>query len=326
MVSYSVIIPMYNAGKTIERCLRSVVPQQPAEILLVDDGSTDDTAAVVASLNLPGVRIIRSGHGGASAARNRGLEEAKGDWVLFLDADDTLLPEAAQILTANLAKETDAVCGGILRGTEKSPEAESFEGDITDPHLMMNYVLASPTDRLTVHGWIFRRTTLERNRLFFNEELTMGEDSDFVLRVLAACGSVRFIRRPVYRYAVSGDSTVNSWKPGITDSYLKSLTTIRDAGAGKEQNWPLFVLTTLLLILTHDTFHPASPETKQQQLESCRRLRENPIFDEALQTADLSPLSAGKKLTLLSMKARCYAPVRMAIRLRQRQNASRTGE
>lgn len=326
MVSYSVIIPMYNAGKTIERCLRSVVSQQPAEILLADDGSTDNTAEVVASLNLPGVRIIRSGHGGASAARNRGLEAAKGDWVLFLDADDTLLPEAAQILTANLAKETDAVCGGILRGTEKSPEAESFEGDITDPHLMMNYVLASPTDRLTIHGWIFRRDVLEKNKLLFNEELTMGEDSDFVLRVLAACGSVRFIRRPVYRYAVSGDSSINSWKPGITDSYLKSLTTIRDAGAGKEQNWPLFVLTTLLLILTHDTFHPASPETKQQQLESCRRLRENPIFDEALHSADFAPLSPGKKTTLRCMKAKCYGLVRLAIRLRQRQNASRTGE
>jgi len=90
----SVVIPAYNAGRYIGRAIDSVLAQTrpPDEIIVVDDGSTDDTAAVVRGYG-DKVRFIRQENAGASVARNTGIEAATGDWIAFLDADDEWLAE-----------------------------------------------------------------------------------------------------------------------------------------------------------------------------------------------------------------------------------------
>lgn len=87
---FSVVVPAYNAERTILRALRSIGNQDhPArEIILVDDGSTDHTAEIAAATGLATLRIVRTSNGGASRARNEGIRRATGDWVAFLDADD----------------------------------------------------------------------------------------------------------------------------------------------------------------------------------------------------------------------------------------------
>jgi glycosyltransferase involved in cell wall biosynthesis len=93
----SVIIPAYNAGKSIGRALASVVAQSytEIEIIVVDDGSTDDTVAVVESFALRDrrIRLVRQANRGVAAARNRGLAEGRSDYIAPLDADDIWLPE-----------------------------------------------------------------------------------------------------------------------------------------------------------------------------------------------------------------------------------------
>ena len=94
-ITFSVVIPLYNKGREIARTLGGVAAQTytPLEVIVVDDGSTDDSARVVEGLDLPGVRLIRQPNGGVSAARNRGIAEAKGDYIALLDADDYWKPE-----------------------------------------------------------------------------------------------------------------------------------------------------------------------------------------------------------------------------------------
>lgn len=93
--SVSVVIPLYNKVEFVERALQSVFDQtlQPIEIVIVDDGSSDGGAELVERIDDAGIRLIRQANAGVSAARNRGIETAKGELIAFLDADDEWMPD-----------------------------------------------------------------------------------------------------------------------------------------------------------------------------------------------------------------------------------------
>lgn len=91
----SVVIPLYNKRDSVTRALESVFAQtvQPFEIIIVNDGSTDGSEQIVVQINHPLVKLIHQTNAGVSAARNKGIEMAQGDWIVFLDADDEWKPE-----------------------------------------------------------------------------------------------------------------------------------------------------------------------------------------------------------------------------------------
>lgn len=116
----TVVIPAYNYAPTLARAVGSVVPQlqaERAELIIIDDGSTDDTPAVVDALcaaNPNVLRAIRKENGGLSSVRNRGIREAQGDYLIFLDADDEMMPGALKAVAAHIGAhpETRMVIGG----------------------------------------------------------------------------------------------------------------------------------------------------------------------------------------------------------------------
>ena len=125
-MSISVIIPCYRAAATLRRAVDSALTGAPAdlEVLLVDDGSPDDTGALCDELAAadPRVRALHRANGGAGAARNTGLDAAHGDWVLFLDADDALLPGLWAALDA-LTTDADMIFVRPYAGKQRCGQA-----------------------------------------------------------------------------------------------------------------------------------------------------------------------------------------------------------
>ena len=115
MPKISIIIPLYNKEAAIERTIQSVLCQEfhDFELIVVNDGSTDHSLDVVKGISDERIRIINQQNSGVSAARNRGMNEANGEYVLFLDADDNLLENALNLISC--ADGYDVVFGSFVQ-------------------------------------------------------------------------------------------------------------------------------------------------------------------------------------------------------------------
>ena len=196
----TVVVPAYNAGGYIEECLASLSAQSAPGwcAVVVDDGSTDDTAERVTGLADARIRLVPQENAGVSSARNRGLAETRTERVMFLDADDRLHPTALERLGRGLDDTPDAVAAfGALRKMladgrpypgEKPLEAVRYpDGDVLEPMLRENF--------LANGGHVLVRTAEARAAGGFDPRLRLSEDWEFWCR-LALRGPFHYIGAP----------------------------------------------------------------------------------------------------------------------------------
>jgi succinoglycan biosynthesis protein ExoO len=206
-VTFSVVIPAYNAAPFIARALASALAEDPLEVVVVDDCSTDDTRAAVTAYADPRIRLLSTEtNSGPAGARNVGLAAARGDWIAVLDADDAFLPgrlarlealtEGADIVADNLSlfdKGADKVLGSGVRTIEgvitisASFFVEKARGNGED----IDFGLLKPA---------FRRAFLEAHALRYPPGRRHAEDFDFCLACLVAGAVWRFTPEPGYIY------------------------------------------------------------------------------------------------------------------------------
>jgi len=190
----SVVVPAYNAARHIERCLESIRRQtfEEFEVIVVDDGSRDDTAAIVGRWPDPRVRLVRQQNQGVSAARNRGIDEARGEWIAFLDADDEWLPEFLQKASraANDHPDCIAVFTNFVDSSTKKPVIPKLGGAPCRLESYFDFVLE------TRQGMWSSCVLIKREALLaiggFPVGVTHGEDGDTWVR-LAWSGPVVYV-------------------------------------------------------------------------------------------------------------------------------------
>lgn len=198
----SVVVPAYNLAHFLPGALESVRAQEwpDLEIIVVDDGSSDDTPRVLESLSREGgLRWFRQENAGASAARNRGIREARKDWVAFLDADDFWMPgKLAAQFEAIGAKPSAAFCFTDERWRFEDGTEADRDSRATDAPLLTQMLAGNMFGTPTV---LVRRDCFDAVGLF-DTSLRTGEDWDMWMRLAAHYESVR-VARPLVTVRVS---------------------------------------------------------------------------------------------------------------------------
>jgi glycosyltransferase involved in cell wall biosynthesis len=183
MPHISVVIPLYNKEKQIKKTLDSILSQEfyDFEIIVVNDGSTDHSVEIVKEMDDDRIRIISQSNAGVSAARNRGISEAKGDYVFLLDADDSLLPQAFCVF--DKSEKTDIIIASFIQtdnhGFEVSRSINRIHGFVNDTYkAFCNHELSFRM------GNMFIRRSFLNNVGGLRTDMTLYEDLEWIIRLL----------------------------------------------------------------------------------------------------------------------------------------------
>lgn len=229
----SVIIPAYDAEKTIENCLDCVLSQtyKNIEIIVIDDGSADETSAIVKSFmnNDSRVKLLTQNNCGVGAARNAGIEYASGEYITFCDADDFPTKQWIEVLCKCMNDETDiSIC--------TYQRCSSIEEIVEDPEIAEAKILNSDSlwglfKRLLLNAnWnkLYRKDRIIDEEICFGNAKS-GEDLEFNLDYLSNMnGKIGFSESPVYVYMDNPDSVTHKYIPNKWNETIYRMKRLKD--------------------------------------------------------------------------------------------------
>ena len=231
----SLVMPCYQCEHLVIRMVRSVQAQTVSdwELIAVDDGSRDGTLSVLSALakEEPRMRVIHQENAGVSSARNRALDEAQGQWITFVDADDELPPRALEILLSLAHEQTDTVCGAceMVRGDSRALLACAHG----DRMALMESLVRGDSALNNMCGKLHRASVIREHALRLKPGVAVGEDVLFNLEMLAVSRAWRVTDENVYLYLVREDSAMERAR---RDVYARSLPMLHGIDAYIEKN------------------------------------------------------------------------------------------
>lgn len=214
-VIFSIVIPVYNSETYLEECLNSLTKQtyKNFEIILVNDGSKDKSLAIMRQYAKVDdrIKVISQQNQGISAARNVGLSNASGEYVIFIDSDDYLLDNnALQKLYDATLNKNDVVIYAIRYENNRhtrSLRKNSYKGEALDDalfHMIKDESLNSPCNK------VFKRALIEKHTIRFDNRIKIGEDLLFNIEYFKHCTSAFYVADYLYFYRTSNESSRTS--------------------------------------------------------------------------------------------------------------------
>lgn len=318
----SIIVPVYNAQRFLRKCVESILAQtyRNIQLILVDDGSTDGSGALCdefAAMDRR-VTVIHQKNAGVSAARNAGLDAARGEYVGFVDADDLLEPQMTQC-SVSAAREHGAelvlfdpyVCIGERTEVDSMPFfSEStviHKGDIT-PNMLL--FMAG-----TVWRVLYSRQLLECNGIRFDGTLPLSEDRLFNIAAMGCCEKMYYLRQPLYRYCINSGSAVGKYRPDMLDVVLN---THQHMSRCLRQYWsegylPVYERVNLVdgaLLCVYNAFSPKCPLSSREKYEEVKKIVNQPQIQQAYEKLEKRTVRQRlvwrKRIRLLGLMARLW--------------------
>ena len=201
----SIIVPVYNAEKTIKKCIDSILAQtyRNFELILINDGSRDSSLNILKEYENTDERIvvISQENSGVSVARNKGIDSAKGDYIIFVDSDDYIRENALEVLKGEIEKNSklDMVISGfcMIKNNEEKFYSNLLENkNFNNLDFLLNEKLFNFIS--TPWGKIYKAKIIKDNNIRFNEALSLGEDTIFVLEYLKYIQEIKFIKENLF--------------------------------------------------------------------------------------------------------------------------------
>jgi len=307
----SVIIPAYNARERIEKTVRSIADPKisfPYEILVINDGSTDDTLSCLNRLAkeiLP-LRVLTQENAGPAAARNFGIQEARGEYILFCDSDDLFTEGALEKAVSLCEKErADLLLFGfyLVQDGEKHPYCYS-DCRLQSPEDYQKHLIPLYRQNMLNQVWakVFSAALLKENNIRFPLEF-WGEDRLFFFEALKFSRTVSVSSACLYEYIQHPNSLISRFllqKPeicGRIDERIRALVSDKCGNATPEANAVLsYMYVKSLLSCMPALFSPGCPLSFKEKRDYVKKIR----AQQGLSRATSFPADCGKSFAILS--------------------------
>lgn len=245
----SIIVPVYNAEKTLGKCVNSLLAQTHSdlEIILVNDGSKDSSLTLCTKYAEKDgrIRVIDKPNGGVSSARNAGLDAATGDYIMFCDSDDWVEPDWCSTLYENRQQNGLTVC------QVDDPNYESEVYPVEKELLARKDYMHRSMMMCAIYNKLFLKEIIDRNHIRFAKELSLGEDFCFCMAYLAhAEGNLCYVYRKLYHYLITEGFSLTKSVPALAqcDLFFQELNkSMRQIGIDDEQS----ISTRDVFVMSH---------------------------------------------------------------------------
>ena len=320
----SIIVPVYNAAPYLKQCVDSLTSQtlKEIEIILINDGSTDDSLAVCVELAATDdrIRLIDKPNGGVSEARNDGLRTATGSYVGFVDPDDwvdadmyarmlgTLSAAQADICLCNYVKETKEGTVPVLMKPIGIIEKESVLEEIVANVIAKPSFRSGETDIMgSVCRLLISRELLEQNNIWFDKKVAFMEDLLVCVEAFLKCDRITIDAGAYYHYRVHESSTVMAYKPHFYQRQKQAFEKLQQLVAREGETAALaprmanrYIIIALLALANEA--HKGNPLPIREKIRNIGTILADEELAATLGRIDLEALESRKKLELNLMK------------------------
>lgn len=296
----SIIIPVYNAQEYIQTCLDSILQEIDArcgmEVLLLDDGSSDESLSICKKYENSFVRVFHHENAGVSYTRNEGVKRASGKYIMFVDADDQLVAGWAKIVSEAMLQNVD-----IIYFTQKASCAKS-KNDVVDDIFggTVGIRASTPWSKL------YKKTLLKTHEISFDSNLINGEDALFNLQAIIATDSYCFDEHTIYMYRISEQSATRKYNAMFYKSNLKFLKeaelNLQKANFVSEERKEHYIRHSFLYSVYLFVFLVSTIPSKQKQIEEIQLLQSKEMKDYFARFCDYQEEKASCKLICFLVK------------------------
>lgn len=323
----SVIVPIYNVEKYLDKCIGSIVNQTyiNLEIILVDDGSPDNCPKLCDEWQKKDdrIKVIHKTNGGVSKARNIGIKSSNGEFIAFIDADDWIEKNYFSEMIKYMDDDVDVVGCAYNRVTKKKKQALSYFKGVKklDNYEFLNTVLNLQSYFGFCHMKLYRKEIIYKTA--FNEHLKVGEDGLFNLNIALTMNKMIYIPMYLYNYRISSESTVKKFDYNYANKYLTAIKHTKkfifENFKDKKiyQNYYNYAAFHILLIANNYCFNK---ENKVNGINELKEVCNTKEFKEALKKCNYSNISLTRKICIFCLKHKLYLLIKLICKIRQVQN------